>query len=109
LLPPGLERLCLGVNATIFDTFPPDPTAANSFVHTVFDFTCDQKKKWTNPYTNQVYDLPDQVAYIVKEDGRQMNKKIDFHRDYQNIRNPKQAKAVGGFLHFLVTPNLPKI
>jgi hypothetical protein len=69
LLPTGLERLALRVDATIFDMFALDLTSANGYVHSIFDFTCDQKKKWTNPYTNQVYDLPDQVASIVKEDG----------------------------------------
>ncbi len=93
LIPPGLDRVSHGVDATTFDLFPPDLTEANGFVHTVFDFTCDQKKKWTNPYTNQVYDLPDQVESIVKESGGQMDKKTDFHLTYQEYTHSKGSKC----------------
>ncbi len=105
LIPPGLDRVSHGVDATTFDLFPPDLTTANGLVHTVFDFTCDQKKKWTNPYTNQVYDLPDQVASIVKEDGSQMNQRVDFHINYQEYSHTKGSKCglglpgIFGFSH----------
>jgi hypothetical protein len=108
LLPPGLERLRHGVDAETFDMFPPDLSAPEGFVKPIFDFTCNQNKKWMDPYTNTVYDLPDQVASITKEDSESMNQNIDFHNDYQNILKLKVKKRLGNF-RVLVTPKLPKV
>jgi hypothetical protein len=62
--------------------FPPDLTEPEGFVKPIFDYTCNQKKKWTDPYTNTAYDLPDQVASITKEDAGSMNQNIDYHAVY---------------------------
>ncbi len=61
LLPPAFERLRHGVDVETFDMFPPDLAAPEGFVKPIFDFTCNQKKKWTDANTNTAYGLPDQV------------------------------------------------
>jgi hypothetical protein len=96
MLPPGFERLRHGIDAETFDMFPPDLTEPEGFVKPIFDYTCNQKKKWTDPYTNTAYDLPDQVASITKEDAGSMNQNIDYHNDYQEYSQTKCKKRGGG-------------
>jgi len=100
LLPPGFERLRHGVDAETYDMFPPDLTEPEGFVKPIFDFTCNQKKKWTDPYTNTAYDLPDQVESITKEDAGSMNQKIDYHNDYQEYSQTKSKKSGWGIPGF---------
>jgi hypothetical protein len=95
-LPPGFERLRHGVDAETFDMFPPDLSAPESFVKPIFDFTCNQKKKWMDPYTNTAYDLPDQIASVTKEDTMSMDLKIDYHNDYQEYSQTKSKKSGWG-------------
>jgi hypothetical protein len=54
-----------GIDATKFVLFPEDLTNDDGrSVSNVFYFKCNQDKKWQNPYTKQVYDLPDQIESI---------------------------------------------
>jgi hypothetical protein len=100
MLPPGFERLRHGVDAETFDMFPPELSGPEGFVKPIFDFTCNQKKKWMDPYTNTAYDLPDQVASVTKEDAGSTNQNIEYHNDYQEYSQTKSKKSGWGIPGF---------
>jgi hypothetical protein len=94
-LPPGLEKLRHGIDLVTFDMFPEDVTAEPGLAGTIFDFTCDEKKKWANPAipANQ-YDLPDQIESITHLPGGIMDSRAIVMSSY-NDRQKSHSNNVG--------------
>jgi len=92
-LPPGLDRLSHGIDVTRFDLFPPDFTGDNGYGKTIFDFTCTKGKKWQNPYTNQIFDQPDQIESIVNLPGGVMEYESEVSITYQERASARGKKC----------------
>jgi hypothetical protein len=99
-LPPGLEKLRHGIDLVTFDMFPEDVTAEPGFAGSIFDFTCDEKKKWANPAipANQ-YDLPDQIESITHLPGGIMDNRVTVMSSYSD-RQKSHSNNVGLTLGF---------
>jgi hypothetical protein len=78
---------------TRFDLFPPDFTGDNGYGKTIFDFTCNKGKKWQNPYTNQIFDHPDQIESIVNLPGGIMDYETEVSITYQERARAKARKC----------------
>jgi len=82
-LPPGMEKMSHGIDLVMFEMFPEDITAEAGFAGTIFDFTCDQKKVWTNPANTALkYDLPDQVESLLPLPGGMLDHKVVIANSY---------------------------
>jgi hypothetical protein len=94
-LPPGLEKLTHGIDVTKFDLFPPDFTGDNGYGKPIFGFTCDKAKKWQNSYTNETFDLPDQIDSIDMIPGGVLNKETEISINYQDsVRSTGQKLGI---------------
>jgi hypothetical protein len=62
--PPGIDILQKGIDITIFDLLPEEMSKPIGIKRNIFDFTCDENKKWKNENQKE-FDLPDQVESIV--------------------------------------------
>jgi hypothetical protein len=84
-LPPGMDKMSHGIDSTMFEMFPDDITTEAGFAGTIFDFTCDQKKTWTNPGNTALkYDLPDQVESITALPSGTLSHKAVVANSYQD-------------------------
>jgi hypothetical protein len=92
-LPPGLDRLSHGIDVTRFDLYPPDLTGDNGYGKTIFDFTCNKGKKWQNPYTNQIFDQPDQIESIVNLPGGVMDYETEISITYEERARARSKKC----------------
>ncbi len=82
-LPPGIEKLRHGIDLVSFDMFPEDVTTEPGLAGAIFDFTCDEKKKWANPAIPATqYDLPDQIESITALPGGILNHKVVVTNNY---------------------------
>jgi hypothetical protein len=94
-LPPDLEKLTHGIDVTRFDLFPPDFTGDNGYGKPIFGFTCDKAKKWQNSYTNETFDLPDQIESIAIIPGGVLNKETEISVNYQDsVRSTGQKLGI---------------
>ncbi|CAM6031723.1 unnamed protein product [Sphagnum compactum] len=98
-LPPGLEKLRHGIDLVTFDMFPEDVTAEPGLAGTIFDFTCDEKKKWANPAipANQ-YDLPDQIESITHLPGGIMDSRAIVMSSYNDRQKSHSNNAPNNYM-----------
>ena len=82
----GLKRLALGVDITTLSLDPLDFTEPDGYVAPVVDFTCSQGKMWRNPYNEQLYQVPDQIASIVSVPGGWLNVVTKIYRKYSDVK-----------------------
>jgi hypothetical protein len=85
-LPPGIEKMLRGIDVVMFEMFPEDITTEAGFAGNIFDFTCIEKKTWTNPGNTALkYDLPDQVESITNIPGGLLNHKVVVANSYHEL------------------------
>eukprot|EP01084_Bolivina_argentea_P083105 150484_1 len=58
-LVPGLRNLAVGVDLSTFDTLSPVYCNSGGYVQNI---TCNQGRKWTAPWNQEIYDVPDQLS-----------------------------------------------
>ena len=56
--------MAMGVDVTKIDLQPLDFMEPDVFACRIIDFTCDEGKVWKNPYTDTIYEVPDQITSI---------------------------------------------
>lgn len=56
---PGLQSLNIGVDAASSDSFW---SHKSSVKQPIFELTCENGRVWKSPYTDDTYDLPDQIG-----------------------------------------------
>lgn len=62
---PGMQQTIMGVDRTTFDVWQ----QTDQFLQPVVYMTCDQQIKYTDPFTGNVYDMPDQFSKIIAIKG----------------------------------------
>ena len=58
-LPPGFDKMQMGIDVANFDQYAPDP---GFLTYPVIDVTCNYNYTWKHPINGQVYDRPDQLT-----------------------------------------------
>eukprot|EP01084_Bolivina_argentea_P170685 295773_1 len=58
-LPPGFDKMQMGIDIANFDQFAQNP---GFLTYPVIDVTCNYNYTWKHPINGQVYDLPDQLT-----------------------------------------------
>ena len=61
-LPDGLAKLSHGVDITRLTLWPWDSSKSDGFRGKIVDYTCKGNKTWKDPFTNEIYDIPEQVT-----------------------------------------------
>ncbi|XP_075262537.1 perivitellin-2 67 kDa subunit-like [Convolutriloba macropyga] len=61
--------MTLGVDITSLDFEPLEINQPDGFRGRVIELTCDEWKHWKSPYTNETYQMPDQIWGIVTKPG----------------------------------------
>ena len=92
-LPPGFDRMTLGVDITSLEFEPLEINKPDGFRGRVIEFTCDEMKHWKSPYTNISYQMPDQIWSIVTKPGSLNEVDIAVYKNVLEIKTEKVFRA----------------
>ncbi|CAH1781035.1 unnamed protein product [Owenia fusiformis] len=86
LIPPGLLKLRQGFELGYLDQLPLTIGRDDGTRRTALDFSCNENKKWLNPYNGVNYDKPDQIANIVSLPRGILEFNSYLWKDYNEIK-----------------------
>lgn len=97
-LVPGLEKISSGVDVSTLDILPVTTQFDKGFGRSILSYTCANNKKWKDPFSNRIYNLPDQISSINELPGSIFEAKSSYNMDFESI---KQSMAVDVGIEFL--------
>uniref|UniRef100_A0A2C9M066 MACPF domain-containing protein n=1 Tax=Biomphalaria glabrata TaxID=6526 RepID=A0A2C9M066_BIOGL len=93
-LPPGIQKMVMGVDITRLDLVPLDVVGSYGFVGPILQFTCDENNTWKSP-EGIVYELPDQIWHMSSRPGGWLSASVNLYKSYEDVRSA-MATEVGG-------------
>lgn len=104
--PSGLGRMIRGVDAAYLDLLPIDTITDMGFRKPIFDYTCNEGKKFF--INDKEYDLPDQIVAAEPVPGGLKSTKIEIFRKLDQVVNSMKASVgIGDALGlFMLSPSL---